>query len=245
MPTVGGAISPRLAATVLMPRGFSAYGSFNGGVRLPAAAELGRRTEITRERGYEGGLRFHRSRGGEAGLTYFYSRGNDVYLDDVGRWTEDLTRSGVTASAAGKLPPWFNWGASYAWTRAEDADGEEIGFVPRHRAFGKFGYEEGFLKDDLKIRGEVHAAYVGARRNVGRVSPESVAEPVAPFKDPYRYELPAYWQAGAHLSVAVVSFQIYCNVENLNRSREYVVRPGYSIPRKWRTYVGFNWTLFD
>lgn len=245
MPAVGGAISPRLAATVLLPRGLSAYGSVSGGARLPAAAELGRRTEITRERGYEAGFRFYRRRTVEAGLAYFYCRGNDVYLDDVGTWTEDLTRGGITASAAGALPPWFDWGASYAWTRAEDAAGEEIGFVPGHRAFGKFGYEDGFLKDDLTIRGGVYATYVGARRTVGRVSPESVAEPAPSFKDPYREELPAYWQAGAHLSVAVVSFQIYCNVDNLNRSREYVGRPGYSIPRKWRTYVGFNWTLFD
>ena len=242
---VGGAFSPRVAASALLARAVKFYGSLNGGVRLPAAAELGRREEVTRELGYEAGARFYRTNVAEAGVAYFYNRGKDVYLDGEGLWTAELTRRGVEASAEGKLPPWFDWGASYCLTDAVRAGGEEVGFVPRHRAFGKLGFQKGFLKDDLRLRAEARLEYTGIRRNVAPESPEYVVEPYPYFKIPYRYELPAYWQVGAHFSVAVVSFQLYCNLENINGARDYVIRPGYSVPRRMRTYVGFNWTLFD
>jgi len=241
----GGAVSPRLAASALLAPGLKAYGSFSGGVRLPAAAEFGRREEVTRERGYEAGVRLYRKRVAEAGIAYFDSRGNDVYLDGEGDWTAELKRRGLEASAEGALPPWFDWGASYCYTDARRADGEQAGFVPRHRAFGKFGYLQRFFKDDLAIRGEARVEYTGARRNVGPAPEKFVPEPAADVKIPYRFELPAYWQLGAHVSIAVVSFQLYCNLENINRARDYVIRPGYSVPRRMRTYVGFNWTLFD
>ena len=241
----GGALSPRLAASALLAPGLKAYGSFSGGVRLPAAAEFGRREEVTRERGWEAGVRLYRKRVAEAGIAYFDSRGNDVYLDGEGDWTAELKRRGLEASAEGALPPWFDWGASYCYTDARRADGEEVGFVPRHRAFAKFGYLQRFFKDDLAIRGEARVEYTGARRNVAPAPEKSVPEPAADVKVPYRFELPAYWQLGAHVSIAVVSFQLYCNLENINRARDYVIRPGYSVPRRMRTYVGFNWTLFD
>ncbi len=242
---VGGALSPRLAVSALLARAVKVYGAFNGGVRLPAAAELGRREEVTRELGYEIGARFYRRSVVEAGLAYFYNRGKDVYLDGEGLWTAKLTRRGVEGSAEGALPPWFDWGASYCFTDATRAGGKEVGFVPRHRAFGKLGWQAGFFKDDLTLRAEGRVEYTGVRRNVAAESPEYVVEPYPYFKIPYRYELPAYWQLGAHVSIAVVSFQLYCNLENINRARDYVIRPGYSVPRRMRTYVGFNWTLFD
>jgi hypothetical protein len=95
------------------------------------------------------------------------------------------------------------------------------------------------------VRTEARVEYTGVRRNVGAESPEYVVEPYPYFKIPYRYELPAYSQLGAHVSIAIVSFQLYCNIENINRAGDYVIRPGYSVPRRMRTYVGFNWTLFD
>jgi outer membrane receptor protein involved in Fe transport len=245
MPGAGGALSPRLAASALLGGGFKAYGSFGGGVRLPAAAELGRREEVTRELGYEAGVRYYRKGAAEAGVAYFYGRGNDVYLDGERDWTDELVRRGVDVSAEGALPPWFDWGASYCLTDARDADDERVGFVPEHRAFGKFGWRKSFLKDDLTLRSEIRYEYVGARRVVYPAAGGEIAEPSPYFKVPYRYELPAYWQLGAHVGVTVVSFQAYCNVENINRSRDYVVAPGYSLPRKMRTYIGFNWTLFD
>ena len=245
MPGAGGALSPRLAASALLGEGFKAYGSFGGGVRLPAAAELGRREEVTRELGYEAGVRYHRKGAAEAGIAYFYSRGNDVYLDGERDWTDELVRRGVDVSAEGALPPWFDWGASYCLTDARAADDERVGFFPEHRAFGKFGWRKSFLKDDLTLHSEIRCEYVGARRVVYPAAGGEIAEPSPYFKVPYRYELPAYWQLGAHVGVAVVSFQAYCNVENINRSRDYVVAPGYSLPRKMRTYIGFNWTLFD
>jgi hypothetical protein len=245
MPGVGGAVSPRLAATALLGGGFKAYGSFDGGVRLPAAAELGRREEVLRELGYEAGMRYYRKGAAEAGVAYFSGRGRDVYLDGERDWAEELQRRGVAASAEGALPPWFDWGASYCLTEARRADGERAGFVPEHRAFARFGGRKGFLKDDLTLRGDVRCEYTGARRAVYPAAERGVAEPSPNFKVPYRYELPAYWQLGAHVAVAVVSFQIYCNVENLNRAHDYVVAPGYSLPRKRRTYIGFNWTLYD
>ncbi|HUU57281.1 MAG TPA: hypothetical protein VMW93_08060, partial [bacterium] len=148
-------------------------------------------------------------------------------------------------SAEGALPPWFDWSASYCLTDARRADGERVGFVPEHRAFGKFGCRKGFLKDDLTLRGEVRCEYTGARRSVYPAPEDEVVEPSPYFKVPYRYELPAYWQLGAHFGIAVVSFQVYCNVENINRAADYVIAPGYSLPRKMRTYIGFNWTLYD
>jgi outer membrane receptor protein involved in Fe transport len=242
---VGGALSPRLAASALLARAVKFYGSLSGGVRLPAAAELGRREEVTRELGYEVGTRFYKKGVAEVGVAHFYGRGKDVYLDGEGKWTAELTRRGVEGAAEGALPPCFDWGASYCLTDAARADGEEAGFIPKHRAFGKFGLKKGFLKDDLTLRAEARLEYTGARRNVAPEAPGYVVEPYPYFKIPYRYELPAYWQAGAHLSVAVVSFRVYCNLENINRARDYVIRPGYSVPRRMRTYVGFNWTLFD
>jgi len=246
MPGVGGALSPRLAATALLGAGFKAYGSFGGGARLPAAAELGRREEVTRELGYEAGVRYYRKGVAEAGVACFYSRGNDVYLDGERDGTDELTRRGVDVSAEGALPPWFDWGANYCLTDARQGDDERAGFVPEHRAFGKLGWRKGFLKDDLTLRGEVRCEYTGARRTVYPAADGGeVVEPSPYFKIPYRYELPAYWQLGAHVGVAVVSFQVYCNVENINRARDYVIAPGYSLPRKMRTYIGFNWTLYD
>jgi outer membrane receptor protein involved in Fe transport len=242
---VGGALSPRLAASALLARAVKFYGALSGGVRLPAAAELGRREEVTRGLGYEIGARFYRIGVAELGLAHFYGRDKDAYLDGEGKWTAELTRRGIEASAEGRLPPWFDWGASYCFTDAVRAGGEEAGFVPKHRAFGKLGFQKGFLKDDLTLRGEGRLEYTGTRRNVAPEPPGYVVEPYPYFKIPYRDELPAYWQAGAHFSVAVVSFQIYCNLENINRAPDYVIRPGYSVPRRMRTYVGFNWTLFD
>lgn len=242
---VGGALSPRLAASALLGGGFKAYGSFSGGVRLPASAELGRREEVTRELGYEVGTRYYRRGVVEGGAALFYDRGKDAYLDGEGAWAGLLKRRGVDVSGEGALPPWFDWGASYCFTDARRDGGEEVGFVPRHRAFGKLGYQEGFLKDDLTIRAEARVEYTGARRNVAPEPSGRAFEPYPLFKIPYRYELPAYWQLGAHFSVVVVSFQLYCNLENINRARDYVIRPGYSVPRRMRTYVGFNWTLYD
>ncbi len=241
----GGALSPRLAASTLLGGGLKAYGSFSGGVRFPAAAELGRREEVTRELGYEAGARFYRKGVAEGGAAYFSSRGKDVYLDGEGVWAGVLRRRGVEVSGEGALPPWFDWGASYCLTDARRDGDEEVGFVPRHRAFGKLGYQEGFLKDDLRVRAEARVEYTGARRNVAPEPPGYVVEPYPYFKIPYKTELPAYWQLGAHFSVAVVSFQVYCNLENINRAREYVIRPGYSVPRRMRAYIGFNWTLYD
>jgi outer membrane receptor protein involved in Fe transport len=242
---VGGALSPRLAASVLLARAVKFYGGLGGGVRLPAAAEMERREEVTRELGYEVGARFYRKGAAEFGVAHFFDRGKNVYLDGEGRWTGELTRRGVEASAEGALPPWFDWGASYCLTDAARADGEEVGFVPKHRAFGKLGFRKGFLKGDLTLRGEGRLEYTGARRNVAPEPSGYVVEPYPYFKIPYRDELPPYWQAGAYFSVAVVSFQIYCNLENINGARDYVIRPGYSVPRRMRTYIGFNWTLFD
>jgi outer membrane receptor protein involved in Fe transport len=245
MPGVGGALSPRLAATALLGGGFKVYGSFGGGARLPAAAELGRREEVTRELGYEAGVRYYRKGVAEVGAAYFYSRGNDVYLDGERYWTGELVRRGVDVSAEGALPPWFDWGASYCLTDARREDDERAGFVPEHRAFGKFGWRKSFLRDDLALRGEVRCEYTGVRPAVYPAAGGEAAVPSPYFKVPYRRELPAYWQLGAHVGVAVVSFQVYCNVENINRSPDYVIAPGYSLPRKMRTYIGFNWTLFD
>lgn len=245
MPGVGGVLSPRLSATALLGAGFKAYGSFGGGARLPAAAELGRREEVSRELGYEAGVRYYRKGVAEAGVAYFESRGSDVYLDGERDWTGKLVRRGVDVSAEGALPPWFDWGASYCLTDARREGDERVGFVPEHRAFGKLGWRKAFLKNDLTLRGEVRCAYTGARRTV---YPAAEGEPVEPspyFKIPYRYELPAYWQLSAHVGVAVVSFHVYCNVENINRAPDYVIAPGYSLPRVMRTYIGFNWTLYD
>jgi outer membrane receptor protein involved in Fe transport len=246
MPGVGGALSPRLAATALLGNGFKAYGSLSGGARLPTAAELGRREEVTRELGYEAGVHYYRKGSAEAGVAYFYSRGNDVYLDGERELSGELVRRGVDVSAEGALPPWFDWGASYCLADARREGDERVGFVPEHRAFGKLGWRKSFLRDDLALRGEVRCEYTGARRTV-YPAPEGgeVVEPSPYFKIPYRYELPAYWQLGAHLGIAAISFQVYCNVENINRAPDYVIAPGYSLPRKMRTYIGFNWTLYD
>jgi len=245
MPGVGGALSPRAAASALLGGGFKAYGSFGGGAGLPKAAALGRREEVTRELGYEAGVRYYRKGVAEAGVAYFYNQGKDVYLDAERVWAGDLTRRGVDVSAEGELPPWFDWGASYCLTDAERDGGERVAFVPEHRGCGKFGARKSFLKDDLTVRGEVRCEYTGPRRRVFPGSDREIVEPSPNVKAPYRYELPAYWQLGAHFGVAVVSFQIYCNFENINRARDYVIAPGYSVPRKMRTYIGFNWTLYD
>jgi len=143
------------------------------------------------------------------------------------------------------LPLWFYWGGSYCLTDATLASGEAAAYVPKHRAFGKVGYEGHFLGDDLSIRYEQRLEYTGARRSVWPTS-DLMAVDVSPFlKIPYRYELPPYWQLGAHFAIAVVSFEAYVNMENINRARDYVIRPGYAVPRRVRTFVGFNWTLFD
>ncbi|MGD8718690.1 MAG: TonB-dependent receptor [Candidatus Zixiibacteriota bacterium] len=237
---VGGALSPRLAVSAMVTEGLKAYGSFSGGVRLPSAAELGRREEILRERGYEAGLRFYRRGGAELGAAYFQSQGKDAYLEDAAEWTGELKRRGVEASAEGRLPPWFDWYGSYCFADVTRADGSEVGFVPRHRAYGKFGALKGFLKNDLTIRADVTAEYDKFRARADLAGGGSAAAP-AP-----NYDMPdEYWTVGAHLSIAVVSFQLYYNVENINQTRDWGARPGYSYPGRIRTYVGFNWTLYD
>lgn len=243
-PSPATAVSPRLAVAVFPANWFKGYGVFAGGVRFPSVAEVGRREEVIRERGYETGVRFF-SRGNAAGgVSYFYCHGGPVYLDAEDLWTAELKRWGLEADGEGALPLSFDWRVRYGFTDAKTETGVSSAFIPRHRAFGALGRVTKFFKGDLAIRTEARAEYVGARAKpvAGR---DRAVELSPDLKVPYRAGLPAYWQFGAHFGLAIITFQGYCNIENINRSRDYVVRPGYSVPRRWRTFVGFNWTLYD
>ncbi len=93
------------------------------------------------------------------------------------------------------------------------------------------------------MRAEATANYVGPRRAYGYKNHGSFK--VKYDRKTYLGDLPAYWLAGVHFSVTVVSFELFVDMENVNRSRDYRVRPEYHMPAGSRTYVGFTWTMFD
>jgi outer membrane receptor protein involved in Fe transport len=235
-----GAFSPRAALAWFPKPSLKVYGAYNGGVRLPAPAELGRDERVGKEMGYEGGFRFYAPGDVEVGAAYFGNRGEDLYLDAEDAWVEELNRKGVEASAAGTLPLAVEWEGSYCRTDATTDAGLTALYVPRDRATARIGRLFRYFKGDLQIRTDVLGEYVGARTYWG--GRYATTWPAVP---PEIKELPAYWLMGVHFSLAIVSFQGYVNVENINRAPDYAVRAGYSLPRKVRTFVGFNWTFYD
>lgn len=235
-----GAFSPRAALAWFPKPSLKFYGSYGGGARLPAPAELGRKECIGRETGYEGGFRYYAAGNVEVGAAYFGNRGEDIYLDAEDSWTEKLQRKGIEVSAAGILPLAVEWEGSYCRMDATTADDLAAYYVPRDRATARVGRLFKFLKGDLQIRTDLLGEYVGAR-SYGRQRYFTSWPPIPPEIK----EAPAYWLVGGHFSLAIVSFQGYVNFENINASRDYAVRAGYRLPRKMRTFVGFNWTLYD
>jgi outer membrane receptor protein involved in Fe transport len=240
-----GALSPHVAASYAAFGKLKFYGRYSGGVRFPSPVEWERDERLGIERGFEGGVRYYAARYAEFGAAYFGSRGRGLYLDGEGVWTDELRRVGVEASAAGYIPPGVEWAGSFCDARAERENGAPVWYYPRRRGTGRVGYVVKFFNGDLRTRLDVLGEYVGGRPCdvSAELNPPDVDK--RPTPNPYPDGLPAYWQLGAHFSLTIISFQGYVNVENLNRAPAYVIRPGYTLPRRVRTYVGFNWTLFD
>lgn len=244
---IGGAFSPDTRVSFFPYGWLTVYCGYSAGVRFPPLGFVNKGADdgsVEKNRSVEGGAKFFAKGYLTTGASVFRDVTEQAWLPDEEIRVNKLNRLGGEVWAEGRLPlKVFYWGASYGRTDVEYDGGKPVSYKPADTAFGRFGYRQRLFRGDMTVRAEVTANYVGRRRAYGYENYGSFK--VKYGEKTYLGDLPAYWLVGAHFSVTVVSFEVFVDIENINRSTDYWARPEYHLPAGTRTYVGFVWTMYD
>jgi hypothetical protein len=244
---IGAVLSPSARVSFFPYEWFTVYGGYSAGVRFPPLGFKNRgagEDAVERNRSLEAGVKLFAKGNLTAGVSVFHDVTEKAWLRDEGIRVGELGRSGGEVWAEGRLPfDVFYWGASYGRANVGYDGGRPVSYKPADTAFGRFGYKQRLFRGDLTLRAEITANYVGPRRAYGYKNRGSFK--VKYDRKAYLGDLPAYWLVGAHFSFTVISFEVFVDMENINRSGDYRVRPEYYAPTGMRTYVGFLWTMYD
>jgi len=244
---IGGVFDPDIRCSFFPYGWLTVYGGYSAGVRFPTLGFTGKGVgdgAVEKNRSVEGGVKLFAKGHLTAGASVFRDVTERAWLSDEEVRVGELNRLGGELWAEGRLPlEVFYWGASYSRANVEYDGGKAVSYKPSDTAFGRFGYRQNLFRGDMTIRAEVTANYVGRRRAYGYEDYGSFK--VKYGEKTYLGDLPAYWLLGAHFSATVVSFEVFVDLENVNRSADYWARPEYRLPAGMRTYVGFVWTMYD
>ncbi len=233
------AISPDLRIGLNLADWVKLYGSFAGGTRFP---DIGKNLPVEESRSIEGGTELYFTGWGQIRLAAFREITEDATLADTDATYETVRRIGGELEVHGRLPwPIFYYDLSYSYLDSDLAGtGNDIPFIPRQWGFGRLGYKQSLLKDDLTICAELKGHYIGERDLYRYGSSASGEDEIAyPVTGPERYLL------GGFFSLTIVSVEIFVDIENIAGNQEWQERLEYNLPFRTRTYVGFQWTMFD
>jgi outer membrane receptor protein involved in Fe transport len=244
---VGAVFSPDTRVSFFPYDWFTIYGGYAGGVRFPSLGFVNRNVgdeAVEKNRSLEVGVKVFAKGHLTAGVSAYRDLTDRAWLPDEEIRVDRLERLGGEVWAEGRLPlDVFYWGASYGRANVSYNGGRRVAYKPADTAFGRFGYRQLLFRGDMILRAEVTANYVGPRLAYGYENHGSFK--VKHDRKTYLGDLPAYWFLGAHFSVTVVSVEVFVDMENVNRTPDYRVRPEYHMPAGVRTYVGFLWTMYD
>jgi outer membrane receptor protein involved in Fe transport len=244
---VGGVFSPDARVSFLPSDWVTVYGGYSAGVRFPALGFINRNVggeTVEKNRNLEVGVKVFAKGHLTAGVSAYRDLAEQAWLPDKEIRADKLERLGGEVWAEGRLPiDVFCWGVSYGRANVEYDGGKRVSYKPADTAFGRFGYLQRLFRGDMVLRAEVTANYVGPRLAYGYKNHGSFK--VKYDRKTYLEDLPAYWLLGTHFSVTVISVEVFVDMENINRTADYWVRPEYHMPAGVRTYVGFLWTMYD
>ncbi|MCP4230073.1 MAG: hypothetical protein GY771_07990, partial [bacterium] len=237
-----GAISPDIRVGLNLVDWAKVYGSFAGGAKFP---DIGEDIIIEKNRTLEFGTELYFTGLAHVRACVFQDVAEGATLYDTDTTYHEEKRFGGELEVHGRLPwPIFYYDLSYSHVDSDiEGTGGDVPLLPRDWAFGRFGYRQSFLKDDLTLCAELKGHYVGKRELYRYSHPISVT----PGDNGDRYSVtgPERYLLGGFFSFTIVSVEIFVDIENIVGNEEWQERLEYNLPFRTRTYVGFQWTMFD
>jgi outer membrane receptor protein involved in Fe transport len=233
-----GAITPDLRIGLNLADWVKLYGSFAGGFKFP---DIGTDLPVEKSRSIEGGAELYFTGLAQLRLGGYREITENATLSDTGETYETVRRIGGELEVHGRLPwPIFYYDLSYSYLDSDLAGtGADIPLIPRQWGFGRLGYKQSFLKDDLTICAELKGHYVGERELYRSAPTPDGGDDIYSITGPKRYLL------GGFFSLTIVSVEIFVDIENIAGNQDWQERLDYNLPFRTRTYVGFQWTMFD